>query len=320
MPDSIAAASRIGIGLPDGEGFRFRGICFHGDGHTMAADFPCGHGIGIRRIALHGHLVQLAAKAGVEMLWSTPVTGIDRAGVHTAQRRFSTRWIVGADGFGSRVGRWAGLDCFARNSRRFAYRRHFAVKPWTDFVEIYWGEGCQIYVTPVSPEEVCLAFISHSPEVRLAEGLLRFPNLQSRLNGALPSSVERGAVTATSRLEAVVSGNVALIGDASGSADAITGEGLCQAFQQAEALADALSRDDLRHYAARHRRIAFRPAFMADLMLTLVHWPAIRRRAFSAMGRRPRCFASLLAGHVGSRPALHLAGAGLSLGWRMIRG
>ena len=320
MPDSIAAAGRIGIGLPEGEGFRFRGICFHGSSHTMAADFPSGHGIGIRRIALHSHLVQLAAQAGVEMLWSTAVTGIDRDRVYTGARRFSTRWIVGADGVGSRVRRWAELDCFARNSRRFAYRRHFAVKPWTDFVEIYWGDGCQIYVTPVSAAEVCLAFISQSSEIRLAEALPRFPDLRSRLNGALPSSGERGGVTATARLKAVVRGNVALIGDASGSADAITGEGLCQAFQQAEALAEAWSRDDLPHYAARHRRIAFRPAFMADLMLTLVRWPAIRRRVFSAMSGRPQCFARLLAGHVGSAPAWHFTGAGLSLGWAMIRG
>ncbi|HUB80238.1 MAG TPA: FAD-dependent monooxygenase [Bryobacteraceae bacterium] len=320
MPDSLAAADRIGIGLPDGEGFRFRGIRFHGDNHSIAADFPSGYGIGIRRVALHTHMVRLAAAAGVEMLWSTPVSGIDPAGVHAGRRRFSTGWIVGADGFGSRAGRWAGLDRFVRDSRRFAYRRHFAIQPWTDFMEIYWENGCQIYVTPVSPEEVCVAFISRSANVRLAEALPRFPDLHARLSGAPPSSGERGAVTATSRREAVVRGNVVLVGDASGSADAITGEGLCQAFQQAEALAEAFVRRDLSYYAARHRRIAFRPALMADLMLTLVRWPGIRRRAFQAMDRRPQCFASMLAAHVGSRPAMHLAGAGLSLGWQMICG
>ena len=78
MPDSIAAANRIGIVLPEREGFRFRGIRFHGEGHSVAADFPHGYGLGFRRTALHHHLVEQAARAGVEMLWSTPVTGIGR--------------------------------------------------------------------------------------------------------------------------------------------------------------------------------------------------------------------------------------------------
>ncbi len=320
MPDSIAAAARIGIDLPEGQGSRFRGICFHGEGRSLVADFPHGYGVGFRRTALHGHLVQLAERAGVEMLWSTPVTSIERTAVQTTEGRFSTRWIVAADGFGSRVRRWAGLDRIARNSQRYAYRRHFAIQPWTDFMEIYWGDACQIYVTPVSSEEVCVAFISSRPEARLTEGLRRFPQMMERLDGAQPSSSERGAVTATAHLRAVVRDNVALIGDASGSVDAITGEGLFQAFQQSEALAEALSMGDMTHYAIQHRRIGLRPAIMADLMLTLDRWPAIRRRAFSAMAERPGCFAQLLAGHVGSLTATQMAGAGLSLGWGMMVG
>ena len=318
MPDSIAAAQRIGIVLPVNEGFRFRGIRFHGEGRSVAADFPNGYGIGFRRTALHGHLVELAAKAGVEMLWSTPVAGIEATAVRTKHHRFSTRWIVGADGLGSRVRRWAGLDDFSCNSQRFAYRRHFAIQPWTEFMEIYWGDGCQIYVTPVSSQEVCLAFISRTPEIRLMEALPRFPALQDRLAKASPSSQERGGVTATSRLRAVARRNVALVGDASGTVDAITGEGLCQAFQQSEALAEALLADDLKRYAARHRQIALRPAFMADLMLTLARFPAIRRRAFCALSAHPQCFANLLAGHVGTLTTPQMAAAGLSLGWQMV--
>jgi flavin-dependent dehydrogenase len=318
MPDSIAAAARIGIVLPEREGFRFRGIRFQGEGHAVASEFPNGWGLGFRRTALHHHLVEQAARAGVEMLWSTPVTGIDANLVETAGRGFSSRWIIGADGSGSRVRRWSGLDRFSRNSRRFAYRRHFACKPWTDFMEIYWGDGCQIYVTPVGMEEVCVAVTSRSPGLRLAEALPRFPQLASRLAGVAPSSNERGAMTATSRLKAVVRGNVALVGDASGSVDAITGEGLCQAFQQASSLAGALAAGDIAAYSKAHRHIAFRPALMADVMLTMDRWPAVRRRALSALSAQPRCFAKLLAGHVGSIETSRLLGAGVSLGWQMI--
>ncbi len=318
MPDSISAANRLGIVLPEREGFRFRGVRFHGEGHSVVSDFPHGYGLGFRRTSLHHHLVEQAARMGVEMLWSTPVSGIGGNTVQTPCRSISTRWIIGADGSGSRVRRWAGLDLFSRNSRRFAYRRHFARRPWTEFMEIYWGNACQIYVTPVSQEEVCVALISRTPGLRVAEALPRFPQLESQLSGVAPSSRERGATTATCRLKAVVRGNVALIGDASGSADAITGEGLCQAFEQSEALARALAEGNLASYPEAHRRIAFRPACMADLMLTMDRWPWIRRRALAAMAAQPKCFASLLAGHVGSLNPGQLAATGLSLGWQMI--
>lgn len=64
-------------------------------------------------------------------------------------------------------------------------------------------------------------------------------------------------------------GNVALIGDASGSVDAITGEGLCLSFRQAVALAEALEAEDLRGYQEAHRCLLKRPTLMANMMLML---------------------------------------------------
>jgi flavin-dependent dehydrogenase len=318
MPDSIAAAARIGIRLPEDAGFRFRGIRFLGEGHAVAGDFPHGYGLGLRRTILHQELVDQASQAGVEMLWQTPVTGIAANAVHLNGRSVSTGWIIGADGSGSLVRRWAGLDRFSRDSRRFAYRRHFGRAPWTEFMEIYWGEACQIYITPVAAKEVCVALIARTPEVRLDEALVRFPLLARHLDGVPAASSERGAVTATARLKAVARGNVALVGDASGSVDAITGEGLCQAFQQSAALADAIAAGDLSTYAKVHRRIAFRPAFMADMMLSMDRWPVVRRRALGAMAGHPQCFANMLAGHVGSLNPAQLLQSTLLLGWQMI--
>jgi flavin-dependent dehydrogenase len=92
--------------------------------------------------------------------------------------------------------------------------------------------------------------------------------------------------------------NVALIGDASGSVDAVTGEGLSLLFQQAAALADALQANDLARYRAAHRRIARRPAFMSDLLLLLARRARLRRGAMRVMTRFPLIFAKMLALHV----------------------
>ena len=299
MPDSIAAARAIGIELPEKAGFRFRGVRFDGGGYTVCSNFPQGTAVGFRRTVLHREMVEQAGRAGVELLWSTPVAGIGHHTVDLKGGSISTRWIVGADGSGSRVRRWAGLDRFARNSRRFGYRRHYARKPWTDYMEIYWGDGCQIYVTPIGADEICVALISRSPSVRLDQALARFPVLQSHLAGVPVSSHERGAVTAMARLRSVARGNLALVGDASGSVDAITGEGLCQAFRQSAALADALESGDLTGYSNAHRRIAFRPSLMADMMLAMDRWSVIQQRALRAMALRPKIFENMLAGHVG---------------------
>ncbi len=290
MPDSRRAALRLGIELPPSTGYEFRGIRFHGGGRSVEASFPSGRGVGIRRTVLHQALIDAAFRAGVDLRWGAPVNRIEG---------IDARWIIGADGSGSRVRRWAGLDSFASNTRRYAYRQHFGVAPWTDCMEIYWGDQCQIYVTPVADREICVALVSRVPELRLSEALRRyFPALHERLAGVDAVSRERGAITASMRLRSVVRGNVALIGDASGSVDAISGEGICLGFRQAESLADAMVRGNLAGYNRAHPRLALPAHLMTKAMLVLDHGPKVRRFAMGAMSAQPWIFRGLLAVHV----------------------
>jgi flavin-dependent dehydrogenase len=292
MPDSREAAARIGVTIPDSCGHPFRGIRFVGKHHAVKADFPEGKGLGLRRTALHDLLVSAAVQAGVDLRWGTPVA---------SPETIRARWVIGADGSGSRVRRWAGLDQYVHNSRRFAYRQHFAVVPWTEFMEIYWSQGCQLYVTPTGGNEVCVALISRDPHLRVDRALaLYFPELRERLEGVPVSSRERGAITSMLRLKNVVAGNVALTGDASGSVDAITGEGICLTFRQASVLADAIASDDLSGYNAIHPRLAFRPNLMARLMLFMDRGPLIREGALATLANLPFVFRGLLAVHVGA--------------------
>jgi flavin-dependent dehydrogenase len=290
MPDTRNMAQSLGISLPSSLGFEFRGIRFHGAGHSVEANFPHrGRGMGVRRTALHEVLVAAAEREGVELRWNCPVATLDQV---------KARWVIGADGSSSRVRHMAGLEACRWNSRRFAYRRHYAVAPWTDCVEVYWGEGCQIYVTPVGPDEVCIALISRDQALRLDAALTRFPVLNRRLAGAAVCSRERGSITATVRLRAVTRGNVALIGDASGSVDAITGEGICLGLRQAEVLAAALENSNLNEYERAHPRLALRPNIMAQAMLLLDRGTAIRQLALGTMSAQPWVFRQLLAVHV----------------------
>lgn len=318
MPDGVAALEKLGVTVPAIEAYPFCGIRFVSGGLSAEAVFPYGFALGVRRTNLHRVMVEHAEKAGVQFRWQTVVTGLDHEGVLARGELLRARWIIGADGSSSRVRRWAGLDSHRRRSERYAFRRHYTLPPWSDFMELHWGRRGQLYVTPVGPDQVCVALISRDPSLRLDEALTEFPEVVSKLRGAPHGSIERGAVSVTRKLARVTNSRVALIGDASGGVDAITGEGLCLAFKQAELLADAIVAGDLRAYQRGHRVLARRPAMMADLMLLLEHRHELRERVMRAAQIEPRLFARMLATHVGAVSMLDLAGNGLALGWKLL--
>jgi len=317
MPDGIAAAASLGLDLETSGAQHFRGIRFCADDHHVEAAFPHGYGLGLRRTALHQLMVDRAADAGVRMVWGARISGIGASGVIADGSVVRSRWIVGADGGHSAVRRWAGLDACGRDSRRYGFRRHYRVGAWSEFMEIHWGDGCQLYITPVSASEVCVVLISRNQRLRLDDALPQFPEVARRLAGC-EATLERGGVSASRRLKAVIRGNVALVGDASGSVDAITGEGLCLLFQQAAALAASLEAEDLSRYQAEHRRIGKRPEFMADLMLFLDTRGRLRRRTIRALASKPALFRSMLALHVGELGTVQVFTSGMALGWQIL--
>lgn len=319
MPDGITALERLGISVRPEDAHPFSGIRFVASGLAVEAPFPNqAWGLGIRRTTLHRLMTERAASLGVNLLWRTAVTGISEQTVYVADRKMRTRWIVGADGGNSRVRRWAGLDKFRRCHCRYAFRQHYRIAPWTDRMEVYWGPSAQMYVAGVGNGDMCVALVSHDHSLRLEKALLSFPELRERLQSADVTSTEKGAITTTCTLKQIYRGDVALIGDASGTVDAITGEGLCLSFSQALVLARCLRSGDLKRYAQEHRRLALRPKLMARLMLTLDGRPALQRRTLQVFGKRPEIFRKLMALHVGSLSPTRLAWDGLTLGWGVL--
>jgi flavin-dependent dehydrogenase len=309
----------LGVKFDAGEGRSFRGISFVQAGARVSADFPHGQGVGLRRPLLHERLVAVAEEFGVKLMWKTPVSGIDADGVRISSGLIRARWIVGADGHGSRVLRWSGLAPTAPSQQRYANRRHYRLRPWSNYMEIYWGSRAQAYVTPIASDEVCIVIMAETTEhASFDSALAEMPELNEKLAGAQPSSRERGAVTAMRSLQRVQRNHVALVGDASGGVDAITGEGLRLAFRQAFALADAMAAGNLINYQQAHREIARRPMFMGNLLLWLARHPRIRARVIRVMQDQPDLFARLLTTHVGEGSYAQLLSTGALLGLRIL--
>lgn len=319
LPDGLAALERLGIRIPSGLGRTFCGIRFIADAISAEAVFPGRSlGLAIRRTTLHRLIMERASQLGAELLYGTPVSGIFPEGVCLRDCFVRARWIIGADGCNSSVRRWARIDAGRRPRLRYAFRRHYRIAPWSDHMEVYWGERCQGYATAVSSNEVCVAVASHDPHLRLEDGLQLLPRLSARLRGAQVVSAERGSLTGNRQFSRISRGNIALVGDASGTVDAITGEGMGLAFSQAVALAESLACGDMAHYEAEHRKLARRPLGMARLMLTLDGRPRLQTRTLQVFQKCPEIFQRLIALHVGVLPPTRMVWDGLTLGWRLL--
>jgi 2-polyprenyl-6-methoxyphenol hydroxylase-like FAD-dependent oxidoreductase len=313
LPETLTALEQLGVRFAAGEGRPFAGIRYIGKEHSVGADFMQGAGLGMRRLALHQKLIRAASEAGAEFLWNTCVERIGPDGVYASSKLMPARWIIGADGAGSRVRKWLGIRARHFPRVRYSFRRHYACAAWSKHVEVYWGKSSQFYVTPVGSDEICVVVISRYAALRIDEALQEFPVLAARLAGVECTSPEKGAATANRCYREVCRGNVLLIGDASGMVDAITGEGLGLAFRQSLVLADALAEENPELYRQAHKRLRRRSANMARLMLTLDGRPWLQGRVLRAFAAEPSAFRALLATHTGRGSLRETAMAGIQL-------
>lgn len=292
LPASLAALRDLGIAIPPDCGYAFQGIQFSDGRVTVAARFKNGSALGLRRTTLHTLLVNRAMALHVDLRWGVR---------HNASPDCDL--LVGADGSRSIVRRESGLNNGSKESHRYGFRQHFQISPWSNYVEVHWGPRSQLYITPISSNEVGVAIVSQSSKLRLRDSLHDFPEVYTRLRRATPLSYERGALSTMRELPAVHNNRVVLVGDASGSVDVITGEGIGLGFQHALALAKSLTSGSLDQYTKAHRAIGRRPRQMARLLLLLGEHSRLRRSALSGLSVCPSIFSSLLAFHVGvSRP------------------
>ena len=323
MPSGLAALRRLGAAplLSTSDYSPFAGIRYlTSDGRSAEADFREGPGWGIRRTALSEALARrLAAMPGVEVRDRTPVLRFrrekERIQAQAGGEWVSARLLVGADGLSSRVRAWAGLDGLPPSFQRWGARQHFDLRPWSPYVEIHWGPGIEAYVTPCG-DQVGIAFLwdrrRFKPPAggpRLIPSLLGlFPALQERLAGAGPCSEMRAVGPLQRNAAGPAAPGIALLGDASGYLDALTGEGLSLAFHQAEALAAAAAPlaaglpMDLDAYRRAHRRILRPYLSMTRLVLFLSERPALVGPAVGLLDRWPRLFQALLSANMGIEP------------------
>jgi flavin-dependent dehydrogenase len=245
-----------------------RQVTFHAGGESVSRVIKEKSGVDLvvapRRYLLDTILACAALQAGADVRDGVTVTGVrrdgrgrvtgvdghDRAG---APVELDARFVVGADGLGSRVARSVGAAVNelrpADGAAQYAY---YDGIPWSGF-EFFVAPRSFAGVFPTHHGQACIWVCTPAADARAvrrgtgsrAEAfgeLLRrsAPELAERLRAARRTSPVQGMLRQPNQLRQASGLGWALVGDAGYHRDAVTAYGISDAFRDAELLAVAL--------------------------------------------------------------------------------
>ncbi|TDE01175.1 NAD(P)/FAD-dependent oxidoreductase [Jiangella asiatica] len=258
-----------------------------------------------RRYILDSLLADAAAAAGAHVRLGVNIDGVrldtsgravgvyghDRTG---AALEIDARFVIGADGLGSRLARSVGARLVERRHHAGAAQyAYFDGLPWTG-IELVAADRALAGVFPTHDGQACVWVCTPTTEARASRrrssahadaytALLSraAPELAVRLRDGRRTSPVTGMLRMPNMVRQTYGPGWALVGDAAVHRDAVTGYGMSDAYRDAELLAaalhDALSEDldeqvALAGYQA-ERDLAFRDVF--ELTCALATYPPV---------------------------------------------
>ena len=284
MPAGRSLLEQMGVEPTTGRSLA--GVRYHRKGSSAQGRFRKGSGLGVRRLALSDAMWRRAADLGVERLQGR-VRDVTQADGHVLAAGMKGRWLIGADGLHSAVRQSLGIPLMPDRPGRFGIRRHFQTDEDSDFVDVYLGDTDEAYVTPVGGGLVGVAIISAAPK-RFEDGLAQFDRLRDQLGDAAGGIQGAGPFRCVS--SRVSLGRVALVGDAAGFLDPITGEGIRLGFEAAQLAVDCVLSNSLDRYEAGWRRIMRRYLRVTSALLALRRSRYAREAIVPALRATPFAF------------------------------
>jgi flavin-dependent dehydrogenase len=245
-----------------------RKVSFNAGGESITRTIKAKAGVDFlvapRRYVLDTILASAAEHAGAELRTGVTVTGVqqdgrgrvvgvlgrDRSG---ARVELGARFVIGADGLGSRVAHSVGAPInearLAGGAGQYAYYDGIS---W-DGIEFFVAERLFAGVFPTHAGQACIWVCNPAADAkavrrRTASRVEAFgelleraaPQLAERLRDARRTSPVQGMLRQPNQLRQAWGPGWALVGDAGYYRDAITAYGISDAFRDAELLAVAL--------------------------------------------------------------------------------
>jgi 2-polyprenyl-6-methoxyphenol hydroxylase-like FAD-dependent oxidoreductase len=253
-------------------------------------------GIALRRPEFDNALLAEAASAGAVIRMGSRLQQLHPAGegwnAELADGEIiSARVVVGADGRKSRVAKWLGLAAEPWQHRVALHVDVPSASRTEPFGEMHvFSDGTYIGLNPTGDRTLNLSALCDPHELQRVPAVAFFnrrtqssPHLRVRIAPLDSAAHIRATFPAAASVRAVISQKAALIGDASGFLDPLTGEGIYQALWTARALASELN-------AAWENKYALPVAL--ERYATIRHRENLGKRwccrAFQAVIRRPR--------------------------------
>lgn len=223
------------------------------EGAALHTKFPEKEGIALNRQTFDENFIELAKQAGATFRLSSRVNAIQKLATGWQIKvnetdTFHTRLLIGADGRNSYTAKALGLKNDIDTSRVALHCHVKAKRSNKRMGEMHlFKDGSYIGVDPTgdtetnlslccqssilkgkSPREVFNCYIQESPEILEHYGLIAE---DIKVNTVTPI---------TNKMPKFIGKNAALIGDAAGFLDPLTGEGMYNALWMAKTLADEI--------------------------------------------------------------------------------
>jgi flavin-dependent dehydrogenase len=275
---------------------------------VLEAPLPKGEApdLGVGRELLDAVLAKAAIEAGATLRTGVQVRralrGRDGYVLETTAGEERARIIVGADGVNSRLRQDAGLQP-SRRGRRYGISAHIETEEDVPSrVEVVFGRGYELYLTPVAPRLLNVAVLLNEPASRGLDGnLSRYLEARMREAGVEGQLTDEPMMAGPfpSKAARLTSDNLVLVGDAAGFFDPITGIGMSTALRSARLVADHVAEClDQKRWPSEDGELRVSTTnseLMARLLLVLSSHPALGRIAIRNLQRRPEVFTKLMA-------------------------
>lgn len=215
------------------------------------------HGVSVDRKVFDTNFINLAKSSGAEVKMGVEVrkiySNLNKWTIETTQGTYLANSLIGADGRGSIVSKTFQNDV-PNKSKRVAL--HAFVNSKNENIrsgEMHlFSDGTYIGVNPTGKREINFSLVMDaeklkelgSPQEALNFYMRKSKDLSRRFDSFTEDSKISTAFPIQHRTKSIIpSHNVALIGDAAGFVDPLTGEGMYNALLSAKLLAQSLLRD-----------------------------------------------------------------------------